>query len=177
MKKTSVFIITIFFFTCILSSQSLVELSKKEKERRAKLKGDKIIVLTAKSAKNQRHRSSVIKARTDSSSAEDTPPEESVEQSSNTVKKIIPKTLKQDTEQGNKETKDPEAIENKWKKAEEYVQLLTLKMNALWQEFYSMNDMRSRDEIQRQIAQTYQQLQQAQEEEKKIKAEKDAIKK
>jgi aspartate oxidase len=42
------------------------------------------------------------------------------------------------------------------------VALLTLKMNALWQEFYSMDDMTPRDHIQRQISETYLKLQKAQ---------------
>jgi len=177
MKKASVFITMVFFCAGILSSQSLVELSKKEKERRAKLKGKKITVLTAATTRNSRRRSAVIITETPNSRVEAIPADLDEKQPSSTTNKIIPTTREQDLNQDQKEAEEPQQLENKWKKAEEYAQLLTLKMNALWQEFYSMNDMTSRDEIQRQISNTYQKLQKAQEDEKKLKTELDAIKK
>jgi hypothetical protein len=176
MKKASVLITMIFFCAGILSSQSLVELSKKEKERRAKLKGKKITVLTVAAVRKSKRRSAIIITETPNSRVEAIPADLDEEKSSTTSKKIIPKTREQDLNQDKKEAEDLQQLENKWKKAEEYVQLLTLKMNALWQEFYSMDDMRSRDEIQRQISTTYQKLQKAQEDEKKLKTELDAIK-
>lgn len=59
----------------------------------------------------------------------------------------------------------------KLKHAQEYVELLTLKMNALWQEFYSMDDMTSRDWIQQQISKTYEKLLKAQEDEAKVRTQ------
>jgi len=44
-----------------------------------------------------------------------------------------------------------------------------LKMNALWQEFYSLDDMTPRDLIQKQISETYLQLQKAKAEEERLK--------
>jgi hypothetical protein len=176
MKKASVLIIMVFFCAGILSSQSLVELSKKEKERRAKLKGKKIIVLTTAAVRNSKRRSAIIITETPNSRVAAISADLDKEQSSSTTRKIIPKTQGQDLNQDKKEAEEPQQLENKWKKAEEYVQLLTLKMNTLWQEFYSMDDMRSRDEIQRQISDTFQKLLQAQEDEKKLKTELDAIK-
>ncbi|MCP2605249.1 hypothetical protein NLC29_03750, partial [Candidatus Aminicenantes bacterium AH-873-B07] len=67
--------------------------------------------------------------------------------------------------------KRKEEYEQRWKKAKEYVELLTLKMNGLWQEFYSMDDMTSRDKIQREISETYQKLLRAQQEEARTKKE------
>jgi len=169
--------IMVFFCAGILSSQSLSELSKKEKERRAKLKGKKIIVLTAAAARNSRRQSAIIIAKTPDSKVGTTSTGQDEEKPSSKTKKIIPKTREQDSNQKKKKAEDSQQLEDKWKKAEEYVQLLTLKMNALWQEFYSMDDMRSRGEIQRQISQTYEKLQKAQEDEKKLKTELDATKK
>jgi hypothetical protein len=35
-------------------------------------------------------------------------------------------------------------LEEAWKKAKEYVELLTLKMNALWQQFYGLSDVQNK---------------------------------
>jgi len=60
-------------------------------------------------------------------------------------------------------------LETEWKKVKEYADLLALKMNGLWQEFYSFNDMTSRDKIQREISGTYLKLLEARQEEAKTK--------
>ena len=59
----------------------------------------------------------------------------------------------------------PDKLEKKWKRAREQVGLLTTRMNGLWQEFYSMDDMSSRENIQRNISETSLRLQKAKEEE------------
>ncbi len=46
--------------------------------------------------------------------------------------------------------------------AQEQVDLYTLKMNGLWQEFYSLDDMKSRELIQLQISDTSEKLAKAQ---------------
>ena len=63
--------------------------------------------------------------------------------------------------------------QDKWEKANELVGLLSLKMNALWQEFYSLDDMTDRSSIQRQISETYLRLQKAQQDAEKSKQELD----
>jgi hypothetical protein len=62
-------------------------------------------------------------------------------------------------------------LELKWKNAREQVGLLTTRMNGLWQEFYSMDDMSSRETIQRQISETSLRLQKAKEEEARARKE------
>ncbi len=57
------------------------------------------------------------------------------------------------------------ALEDKWNRAQELVDLLTMKMNALWQQFYSLDDMTAKESIQLQIGETYEKLLKAQEEE------------
>ncbi len=60
-------------------------------------------------------------------------------------------------------------LEEAWKKAQEYVELLTLKLNALWAEFYGLSDMKTKDYIQMQISETYEKLLKAQEEEARLR--------
>ncbi len=57
----------------------------------------------------------------------------------------------------------PDELEVKWKSSREQVGLLTTRMNGLWQEFYSMDDMSSRENIQRNISETSLRLQKAKE--------------
>ncbi|MFC2158900.1 hypothetical protein ACFLT9_13790 [Acidobacteriota bacterium] len=177
MKKLSVILIVLLFCVNFISSQSLVELAKKEKERRARLKDKKIIVLTANSLKNKDKKSAVISTR-----AQATPVVQNQEENeSPSTKRTITPRVK--TPPSKKEAAIvPEKLENrkdleiKWNKAVEYVELLTLKMNALWQEFYSMNDMRSREELQRQIREAFIKLQAAQAEELSLKTKLDTRK-
>ena len=61
--------------------------------------------------------------------------------------------------------------ESRWQKAKEYADLLELKLNALWQEFYSMDDMTSRDKIQQEISATFEKYTQARQEEARTLAD------
>lgn len=61
------------------------------------------------------------------------------------------------------------SLEESWKKAQEYVELLTLKLNSLWAEFYGQTDIRTKDYIQMQISETYEKLTKAQEEEARLR--------
>ena len=54
-------------------------------------------------------------------------------------------------------------LEQKLSDSRELVDLLTIKMNALWQQFYNMDDMGTRDKIQLEISETYNRLLKAQE--------------
>ncbi len=177
MKKAMTFAAVCLFCVGLVDAQSLVELSKKEKVRRAKLKGKKCIVLTAKKIKKNRMGSLIISRGSSSSGIEKAGADTAAEQEKSLPRKIIPTVRKNQEQQDKKESQGKAQIEDQWKKANEYVQLLTLKMNALWQDFYSMDDMKSRDEIQRQISDTFKKLQAAQQDEKKLKAQLDAFKK
>jgi hypothetical protein len=168
MKKT-IPILLFLLMTSLVFSQSLVDLSKREKERRARLKGKTIIIL--KSGAPARKGSTL---KTDPSGSAD---EEAIlDDRSNqdrevpSQKRMIPNTENPPPEIGvdQKNATDLQNLEVQLDKAKEYVELLTLKMNALWQEFYSMDDMKSRDEIQRQISETYLNLQKAQANEQKL---------
>ncbi len=143
-----------------LSAQSLVELAKKEKERRAKLKGKKSILVTNADLKNMKKKPAVsipesqlaeIKRRASQSPAQSQPSR------NRNIDRESQESLSR--------------LETNWKKADEYVELLTLKINGLQQKFYTFRDWTLRDSIQREIRDTYQKLQEAQEDAKKAKEE------
>ncbi len=60
-------------------------------------------------------------------------------------------------------------LESQWLKAKEYADLLELKINGLWQDFYNMDDMSPKDQIQQTIADTFEKYQKAREAEAKAK--------
>jgi hypothetical protein len=60
-------------------------------------------------------------------------------------------------------------LESQWLKAKEYADLLELKINGLWQDFYNMDDMSPKDLIQQTIAETFDKYQLAREAEAKAK--------
>lgn len=168
--------ITVFFltilFTSFLSSQSLVELANKEKERRANLKGKKSIVITNADLKKIRKTPAISN------------PQVKLVKNKQPIRKETPKQIpvriRPPSTVKNIDSARPTTLtnlEDKWSKAKEYVALLTLKMNALWQEFYSLDDMTPRDKIQREISETYLKLQKAQQDADKAKKELDSIKK
>jgi hypothetical protein len=149
----------LLLLTCVflLSAQSLVDVAKKEKERRAKLKGKKSIVVTNSILKKKKIEPAISVQILESPikeipSVSRIPDKRSLDNVSNQAP----------SEKDQASFYDVKDLEKKWEEANEYVALLTLKMNALWQEFYSMDDMTPRDHIQRQISETYLKLQKAQ---------------
>jgi len=165
-KKTAASILLLLTCAFLLSAQSLVDVAKKEKERRAKLKGKKSIVIT----------NSILKEKK-------IEPAISVQTLESTIKEIpfvsqIPNKRSLDnissqapSEKDQISFYDVNNLETKSEEADEYVALLTLKMNALWQEYYSLDDMTPRDHIQRQISETYLILQKAQKDAEQAKKE------
>jgi hypothetical protein len=159
-----------------LGAQSLADLSKKEKERRASVKGKKIIITNDDLAKVKK-KASVIVAQTEAAPGEsDQADHQRATGNAPAAASRAPFTVQAATsgkaplsegEQG--QTK--EALKERWATAQEMVDLLTMKMNALWQKFYNMDDMSTRDSIQLQISETYQKLLKAQEDEAKAKEE------
>jgi len=173
MKLRNLFLVSFLslFISTILSSQSLVELSKKEKERRARLKGKKVVVITNADLKKFK-REPAISVRNTITNKKKTPIPSYTLKSRPSTKRPFSKV----GEPTGENLEYLNAIEKKLEKAREYVGLLTLKMNALWQEFYSLDDMKSRDSIQREISETYLKLQKAQQDKAKIREELDNLK-
>lgn len=167
-KIISLFILPLFF-SSVLFSQSLVELAKREKERREKLKGKKGHLVTNVDLVKLKKRPSI-------SIPQPVVVEEEGQEIMAEEKKASPEkaetatTAESEQIEPQKEISD---LEEKWKKVKEYSDLLSLKMNGLWQEFYSLDDMISRDHIQREISETYLKLLKSREDEKKAKEELD----
>jgi len=180
-KKIFCLIFCSLFLTSLSLSQSLVEVAKKEKERRESLKGKKSVVVTNADLTKVKKKPALTLPLPEQS--EETQPESQAEKPAETTEapQSVPSrartSFKQSQElQMTAQKKLEEAkvdLEEKLRKATEYRELLELRMNALWQEFYSLDDMTSRDQIQRSIADTYLKLQAAQEEEAKAKEEYD----
>ena len=174
-KKIIVGISLPLFLTTVLSSQSLVELAKKEKERREKLKGQKKTVVTNADLSNIKRGPALTTSRQPSSL--DTGTTTGSSSSLSAMDKAEPSGAGSRTaaaggadraEPGQNEAAE---LEQKWKSAREQVGLLTTRMNGLWQEFYSMDDMSSRETIQRQISETSLRLQKAKEDEARARKE------
>jgi len=174
-KKIIVGISLPLFLTSVLSSQSLVDLAKKEKERREKLKGQKKIVVTNADLSNIKRGPALTTSRqpgdteasataggsSDLSSMDKADPSQ--------ARSRTPGATGADRAEPGQDTADE--LEQKWKNAREQVGLLTTRMNGLWQEFYSMDDMSSRETIQRQISETSLRLQKAKEDEARARKE------
>ncbi len=159
-KRTLTIWMIPLLFATLLSSQSLVELAKKEKERRAKLKGKKSILVTNADLQNLKKSAAV------------TVPESQLAE----IRRRAAQSPVLSKPSGDIDRESPrrlEELEAKWNKADEYVELLTLKINGLQQKFYTFRDWTLRDSIQREIRDTFQKLQAAKEEAQKAKEEYD----
>ena len=160
-------VIALAFLAAVLSSflfpQSLAEIAQKERERRAALKGKKGAVITnaslAKLKKKPALETPAVPPAplTEEVVSPGAPPEAAAEpQEPPAAAFPAPeKTV----------SPDLKTLQERWEKAKEYVELLTLKMGALWQQFYNLEDMTTKDAIQQSIAETFIKLQNAQAEE------------
>ncbi len=174
-KKIIVGICLPLFLTSVLSSQSLVELAKKEKERREKLKKQEKIVVTNADLSRIKRGPALTTSRQASSpegsamagSSSDMSAQDKAEPSGANPKSPDASSPDRAAPQENNTAE----LEQKWKRAREQVGLLTTSMNGLWQEFYSMDDMSSREDIQRNISDTSLRLQKAKEEEARARKE------
>jgi hypothetical protein len=175
-----------------LSAQSLAELSKKEKERRAAAKGKTTVVTNDDLAKVKKKPAvsagqpakTEEEAQAENPEAVDetaTPPEAENAQ----AQELAPGAGLTPPEEAPPADQEPvltdqefnarkTELEDQWNRAQEMVDLLTMKMNGLWQEFYSLDDMTARDRIQQQISENYEKLLKAQQDETKAREELDA---
>jgi hypothetical protein len=164
------------FFASFICSQSLAELSKKEKERRDALKGKKGVVITNYDLKRLRKRPAVIVL---GSQSEDEAGDSSTTPEGTSAPRpaVISVPTSAPAAATSMSQKTPEEIrmelEQKYVSAKEYADLLEMKMNGLWQEYYSMDDMAPRDKIQKEISETSIKLEEAREREAKAKEELD----
>lgn len=177
-KKIIVGISLPLFLSSLLCSQSLVDLSKKEKERREKLKGKKKVVITNADLANLKKRPALTTSRPvfapGESGTQASPADQSSLDTAEPSKAKVSQAKASETkgvDRSEPQKDTPQELEAKWKKARDQVNLLTTKMNGLWQEFYSMDDMSSRENIQREISETSLRLQKAKEDEARARKE------
>ncbi len=140
MKKTIIITFSLMLFVNSICSQSVVELSKKEKERRANLKGKTAVVVTNNDLKNLKRGPAVS----------------IIEPAFNERSLSLPVA---EIEQEN--TEEQARFEANLNKANERASLLTLRVNELQQRFFSFENQFDRAEMQREMAQTLQKLQEA----------------
>jgi len=177
-KRLVAFLFLPLVLASFLQSQSLADLAKKEKARRAALKGKGAAVVTTADLTKVKKRPAVESSGQEQATeagaeavegqakegvtppatgaeaekpAEETPPAEAAPQSAQDVQK-----------------KQNELAEIAQQKAE-MVDLLTIKMNALYQEFYGLDNLKSREMVQLQISDTYDKLLKAETESAKAK--------
>ncbi len=156
-----------------LFSQSLAEIAQKERERRASLKGKKAVVVTnADLAKLKKKPAlEVPAAQMATESEEEKPAEPAVPAAAESPNLTL--TGEQPAESTTQASLAD--LQARWERAREYVELLTLKMGSLWQEFYGLDGMTSREAIQLAISETFIKLEKAQEDEAKARRELEAF--
>lgn len=165
LKKIIIGISLPLLLSSILLSQSIVEVAKKERERRARLKGLNAVVVTNADLGKVRKRVALDTSRIVIPPSASTPPGRSTD-----VDTAEPAPSKPGLRNPNIDTQEPgqssvEQAEADYYKAREYTQLLTVKLRGLWQDYYNMDDMTDRNLIQKQIAETSLQIEQAQKDE------------
>lgn len=167
-KNCLIFIFVFLLLSSLLCSQSLIEIAKKERERRASLKGKKVTVVTNADLAKLKKKAAIeiprahLVPETEESKAPD-------------VSAPLPETPEQafppELQPESANATNLKTLQERYEKAKEYVELLTLKMGALWQQFYSLGDMTSKDSIQQAIGETFLKLERAQEDETKARQE------
>jgi len=160
-------IFVIAFLVSTMSSlvfpQTLAEIAQKERARRAALKGKKAAVIT---------NADLARLKKKPALEVPLPPPAPVEEEV-VAPEAAPPAAAEPQEQPAAAPRageipvppDLKTRQERWDKAKEYVELLTLKMSALWQQLYSLEDMTAKDAVQQSIAETFIKLQKAQEEE------------
>ncbi len=186
MKKVLAALILPLFLASFLQSQSLAELAKKEKERRAAVKG-KATVITAADIANVKKRPAVESVAETAAAGEETlagetaaeaqqegaPPEAGAQAAEAATAAETPPDdqAAQAAQAAKDDQKKLTELADLAKEKSELVELLNLKMNALYQEFYGLENLKSRELLQIQISDTYDKLLKAETE--SAKAQKD----
>ncbi len=184
-KRLVVFLFLPLVLASFLQSQSLADLAKKEKVRRAALKGKHAtVVTTADLAKGNRR--PAVESTGQEQAAEEgaeaaegqaqegvTPPVtgEQAAGAAAAVEKPAEETTPAEAAAQSAldiQKKQNELADIAQQKAD-MVDLLTIKMNALYQEFYGLDNLKSREMVQLQISDTYDKLLKAETESAKAK--------
>lgn len=186
-KRILAFVCLPLLLAAFLHSQSLTDLAKKEKERRAAIKSKPQVITNADLAKVKKK--PAVEPGTPEKTAEQIAAEEGQAQQEGETPPVTAGEQQQQQQAGEQAQGQAAATEQKAQEepplkeppmsekdfraqlsefkskidaAQEQVDLYTLKMNGLWQEFYSLDDMKSRELIQLQISDTSEKLAKAQ---------------
>ena len=163
-----------------LQSQSLADLAKKEKVRRAALKGKGTAVVTDADLAKVKRRPAVESTgqeqmaqagQPDVKAQQGTTPPAAGQPAVAVAEKLAEETPPGETPaMSEKEFRAKQAeLGEASKQKQEMIDLLTLKLNSLYQEFYGLDNMKSREIIQIQISDTYDKLLKAEAEANKAK--------
>lgn len=194
-KKIAAAFFLLLLGVSFLSAQSLAEASKKEKARRAALKGKQTVVTNEDLGKTKKKAAmtetvpekpaeefeGTVPPEGEQAPAEEAAPGEPTPGEAppaavDTPPEAAPPAAEAEPSLSMEEFNRRKAeLEDAWNKLQEMVDLLTMKMNGLWQEFYSLDDMTARDKIQQQISETYEKLLKTQQDATKAREELDAF--
>jgi hypothetical protein len=179
-KKLLASIFLPLLLASFLQAQSLAELAKKEKERRAALKGKGTITVTSADIAKVKKRPAVESAEAQAvgegeaqAQQEGAPPAASQQaaeqpaQAEKPAEEIPPAEAAAQVAQ-DMQKKQNELAEIAQQKAD-MVDLLTLKLNSLYQEFHGLDNLKTRELLQLQISDTYDKLLKAETESAKAK--------
>ncbi len=168
-KKLVIFFALFSLAGSLFFSQTLAEIAKKERERRESLKGKKGVVVTNADLARLKKKPAL--------EVPQAPPEQEMsgEQTTLTTPSPVEEAAGPSEPSGLPQREESGAalksLQEKWEKATEYVELLTLKMSALWQQFYALDNLSSKEAVQKAIAETFIKLQDAQTEETRARQE------
>jgi hypothetical protein len=171
--KTKKILACLLFTACsvsLLHSQSLVELAKKERERRAALKTRKAPVITnsdllkVKLTPAVEVSGEVIPPGVDPVSGEEAvPPPPVTAAVGEEAESAAVEQVQEISDLGGLQLSEEEfrarlaELKTKVDDAQDLIDLLTLRMNALWQQFYNVDGARQ-EQLKAQIGQTYEKL-------------------
>jgi len=179
--------IVFMFLVCssLLLSQSLVEVAKKEKERRAQIKGKSGKVVTNDDLKKVKKQPKIV-TNEDLKKGQRLPSvsvpsqlaskEDKSEKAEKPEIKVTPTNSDAPEQAKTDETKHLEGLQVKYEKAGKQVEMLTAKMNGLFMKYYSTNNTTPKEMIQSEISRTGLQLQKARDDEEKAKKELEDLK-
>jgi hypothetical protein len=170
-KKFLVSLFLPLLLASFLQSQSLADLAKKEKERRAALKGKGATVTTSADLTKVKRRPAVeasgqeqiareTAAQAGQAGAKAQQGAAGAEEAKAGAEKPAEQTPPGETPAMSEkefQAKQAELVEAS-KQKQEMFDLLTLKLNSLYQEFYGLDNMKSREILQVQISDTYDKL-------------------
>jgi hypothetical protein len=159
------------FFSSLCLAQTLAEAAKKEKERREILKGQTSVAVTNADLAQVKKKPAVDTPKGEPPKEGETPPGSAPAAALAPPPALDLKVPTPGVEsQAEYDAKKTE-LQSKLALAKERIDLLNLKIQALWQQYYQFNSMRPKDQIQKEIAETNLKLQAAAAEEKKTQDE------